>query len=60
MKPFTAIAAAIFAIVAVVHALRLFLGWEITVSGISIPAWASVLGLVIAGGLAVMLWKEAQ
>lgn len=60
MRPFTTVAAVIFAIVAAVHVLRLFLGWEITVNGISIPAWASVLGLVIAGGLAVMLWKEAR
>lgn len=60
MKPFTTVAAVIFAIVAVVHALRLFLGWEVTVNEVAIPMWASALGLVIAGGLAVMLWKEAQ
>ncbi len=60
IKPFTTIAAVIFAVVAVVHVLRLFLGWEITVHGVAVPTWASVLGLAIAAGLAVMLWKEAR
>ncbi len=31
MKPFTTIAVAIFTIVAVVHLLRIFLGWEVVI-----------------------------
>ncbi len=60
MKPFTTIAAVIFALVALVHILRVFLGWEVTVSGMAVPMWASVAGLVIATGLAVMLLREAR
>ncbi len=60
MKPFTTIAAAIFAVVALVHVLRLFLDWEVTVNGIAIPMWASVLALVITAALAVMLFREAR
>ena len=60
MKPFTTIAAAIFAVVAFVHVLRLFLGWEVTVGGVAVPMWASVAGVVIAAGLAVMLLREAR
>lgn len=60
MKPFTTIAAVIFAVVAVVHVVRLYFGWEVTVHGVAIPTWASWLGLVIAAGLAVMLWREAR
>ena len=60
MKPFTTIAAVIFAVIALVHILRLFLGWEVTVSGMAVPMWASVAGLVIAAGLAVMLLGEAR
>ena len=40
--------------------LRVFLGWEVTVSGMAVPMWASVAGLVIAAGLAVMLLREAR
>ena len=60
MKPFTTIAVAIFSLIAIVHLLRLFVGWEVIVSGFVIPVWWSVLGLVIAGGLALMVWREAR
>jgi membrane protein implicated in regulation of membrane protease activity len=60
MKPFTTIAIVIIALVAVVHVLRLILGWEIIVSGAVIPMWVSVVGFLIAGGLAVMLWRESR
>ncbi len=60
MKPFTTIAAVILALVALLHLLRLYMGWEVTVNGLVIPMWASVLGLVIAAGLAVMLLREAR
>ncbi len=58
MKPFTAIAAAVFALIAFMHVLRLFLGWEVTLNGTAIPMWVSALGLVIAVSLAFMLWRE--
>ena len=60
MKPFTTIAVAVLAVIAVVHLLRLFTGWEIAVSGFVIPVWWSVPGFVIAGGLALMVWREAR
>lgn len=39
MKPFTTIAAVIFAVVAVVHVLRLYFGREITIHGAAIPTY---------------------
>ncbi len=60
MKPFTTIAAVIFVLIALAHILRMFLGWEVTVNGIAVPKWASIAGLVIAAGLAVMLLREAR
>ena len=60
MKPFTTIAMVIFLLVAVLHVLRLLLGWEAVINGMVIPMWASVLGVFIAGGMAVMLWRELQ
>jgi hypothetical protein len=59
-KPFTAIAVVFFALIAFLHLLRLFLGWEVTVNGMVIPKWASGPGLVITAGLALMLWREAR
>jgi len=58
MKPFTTIAIALLGLIAFMHILRLVLGWEVTVNTAIIPMWVSVLGLVIAGGLAWLLWLE--
>ena len=60
MKPFTAIAIFIFGLIALLHILRLLYGWEVTINGIVIPMWASVLGFIIAGGLLIMLWHESR
>jgi len=60
MKPFTTIAVALFTLIALVHLLRLFTGWEVVVVGYVVPVWFSLPGLVIAGGLAVMVWREAH
>jgi hypothetical protein len=60
MKPFTAAAIAVFALIAVVHLLRLFAGWEITVVRFVVPVWWSAPACVIVGALAFMLWREAR
>ncbi len=60
MKPFTTLAIVVFTIVAVLHLLRIFMGWEFVVGGTVIPMWASYLGLIIAGGLAFLLWRESR
>ena len=60
MKPFTLIAIVVFSLIALLQLLRFVLGWEVTVNGVTIPLWASAIAFVIAGGLAVMLWRESQ
>ena len=57
-KPFTIIAIVVFTLVALLHLLRYFLGWEITVNTAAIPMWVSMAGFLIAGLLAFMLWRE--
>jgi len=59
-KPFTTIAICIFTLVALLHVLRLVFGWEIAFQGSVIPLWVSALGVAIAGGLAIMLWRESR
>jgi hypothetical protein len=60
MKPFTYIAVVVFALAALLHLLRLLFGWEATIAGLTVPIWLSLLGAVIAGGLAVMVWRESR
>jgi len=60
MKPFTTIAVAFLALIAIAHLLRLFTGWEVVVVGFVIPVWWSAIGVFVAGGLALMVWLEAS
>lgn len=60
MKPFTLISAILFAIVALAHLVRIVQGWEILVDDVSIPVWVSVVGVVVPGGLAIMLYRESK
>lgn len=59
-KPFTAIAVGLLSVVALVQLLRLVQGWEVTIGGVSIPLWASAVAVVVAAGLAAMLWIEMR
>lgn len=58
MKPFTKIAVLIFVMICAVHIIRLLFGWEARIGGFDIPQWISVVGLLLAGLMAIMLWKE--
>jgi hypothetical protein len=60
LKPFTSVAVVVFSLVALLQLLRVALGWEITVNGIFIPLWASVIACVVAATLAFMLWRETR
>ena len=60
MKPFTTIAVFVFALIALIQALRVVLGWDVTVNGISIPSWASVIAIVVAATLAFKIWREMR
>lgn len=53
------IAGIVFAIVAIVHVLRLFYHWDITIAGQVIPMSASIVGLIVAGLLALWMFVAA-
>jgi hypothetical protein len=59
-KPFTLIAAAIFMLVALVHAYRLAAGIPITIGGQAVGQAVSWIGMIVAGGLSAMLVREAR
>ena len=60
MKPFSTLAAVVFAVVALVQLLRLVLGWSVVVNGVNIPLWASAISCLVAALLAAMVWREAH
>ena len=60
MKPFTRIASVVFAVVCLGHITRLSVGWDVTIHGVALPMWISVVGTVATAILSVMLWRESR
>lgn len=60
MKPFTTITVVFLSLLALLQLGRVLLGWEVVVNGTSIPLWVSAIAALIAGSLALMLWKESH
>jgi hypothetical protein len=50
-KTFSVVAGAIFALVALVHLSRIYMGWPVVIGSWTLPMWVSWIGLVVAGGL---------
>jgi len=51
-KTFSLVVGLIFLLIAVMHALRLALKWEVLLNGWSVPMWVSVIAIVITAYLA--------
>ena len=60
MKPFTHLAIAVFVLVALLQLVRVIMGWEVSIAGVAIPAWASAVAFLLAATLAVMLHRELR
>jgi hypothetical protein len=46
------VTASLFVLIAGGHLLRLGLSWEVSVGGVSIPTWASLIAFVLSSYLA--------
>jgi hypothetical protein len=60
VKPFTTIAIVVFAVICLVHILRIVFGWEAEVNHMVIPIWISGVGALLAALLGFMVWKESR
>jgi hypothetical protein len=58
LKPFTTITIAFLALISILQLLRVIIGWEVTLNGAVVPVWLSGIAFLVAGGLAVMVWRE--
>jgi len=45
---FLSVVSFIFLIVGIVHAMRLFNGWEVQIGDLMLPVWVSWIGVVVA------------
>jgi len=59
-RPFTMIAALIFAIMALLHVYRLFTHFQVVLGSHEIPMWMSYVAIVVAGALAIGLFRESR
>jgi len=50
-KLFHLIAGSIFALVALLQALRIYMDWSVVIGGWNAPIWISWIAIVVAGGL---------
>ena len=58
MKPVAMMCSLLLLAVAVAHAARILMGVPMTVGSVDVPMWPSVVGVLVPGGLAVLLWRE--
>ena len=54
--PALTMAGIIFALVALVHLLRLVYRFDVVIAGKSIPLWANVVGLLISGSMSIWMF----
>ena len=50
-KSFSITAGVIFFVIALLHAVRIFYGWEAVIGGLKVPTWVSWIALVISAYL---------
>jgi len=59
-KPFTTATILLLGLMALLHLVRLLMGWEVTLNGAVIPMWVSAIGAIVAAVLAVMIKRESS
>jgi hypothetical protein len=59
-RPFTWIAAALFALAGIVHIVRVFTHFQVVFGTHVIPMWVSYVAIVVAVFLSWMLCREAR
>ena len=59
-KTFCTLAAAIFALIALLQLIRIAMGWSVTLNGIDVPFWPSWIAVAVAGALSFVGFRSAM
>jgi len=59
-RTFSLVTAVLFFLIAMLHAVRLLRGWQVTIEGTVVPIWVSWIGLAIAVYLANQGFRLAR
>ena len=57
MRTYLKVSGVIFALIALGHVLRLLARWPLVIAGRPLPAFASVIGVLIAGAMSLWAWR---
>ncbi len=60
MKPANLMASVLLSAVSLAHLLRLLFGIPVTVADRLVPMWVSALACVVAGSMAILLWRASR
>jgi hypothetical protein len=59
-RTFCTLAAAIFALIALLQLIRIAMGWSVTLNGFDVPFWASWIAVIVAGALSFLGFHAAM
>ena len=59
IRTFCTLAAAIFALIALLQLIRIVMGWSVTLNGVDAPFWASWIAVTVAGALSLVGFRAA-
>ena len=59
-KTFTLTAGVVFALIAVLHVLRLVFSWEAVIGGWQVPLWISGVAIALSGYLSYTAFKLSR
>jgi uncharacterized membrane protein len=59
-RTFSVVTSGLFFLIALLHAVRLLRGWQVTIGDVVVPLWVSWIGLVIAAYLAYQGFRLAS
>jgi hypothetical protein len=60
MKTFCTLAAAIFALIALLQLIRIVMGWSIALNGVDVPFWPSWIAVVVAAALSFVGFRASR
>ncbi|WP_065750074.1 hypothetical protein [Bradyrhizobium paxllaeri] len=60
MRTFCTLAAAIFALIALLQLIRIVMGWSVALNGVDVPFWPSWIAVVVAAALSLVGFRATR
>ncbi|MCD9109948.1 hypothetical protein [Bradyrhizobium japonicum] len=60
IRTYCTLAAAIFALIALLQSIRIVMDWSVTLNGVDVPFWVSWIVVTVAGALSFVGFRPAM